>query len=86
MIKEVLISLLLWVDPTMKVVPAIPAVQVVCPSIESPEEVERADRAHAKNMEDLGKRQPGVVVDPYGVLSPRQREDLEHGARRTGDR
>ena len=78
-----MISLLLWVDPSVKVVPAV---QVVCPPIEAPEAVERADRAHARNMEDMGKRQPGVVVDPYGVLSARQREELEHGARRTGDR
>jgi hypothetical protein len=83
MIKEVLISILLWVDPSVKVVPAV---QVVCPPIEAPEVVERADRAHTRNMEDMGKRQPGVVVDPYGVLSPRQRDELEHGARRTGDR
>jgi hypothetical protein len=80
MIKEVLIAILLWVDPTVKVVPAVQTVQVVCPPIESPETVERADQAHAKNMRDLGKGSSGVIVDPWGALSDSQREALERGA------
>ena len=83
MIKEVLIAILLWVDPSVKVVPATQTVQVVCPPLEAPEDVERADRAHAKNMRDLGKGSSGVIVDPWEVLSDSQREALE---RSTGAR
>lgn len=75
MIKEVLVVLLQWVDPTVQ----------VCTPLESPQAVERADEQAAKGMHDMGKRQPGQVVDPWGALSARQREAIENGARRSGE-
>lgn len=74
MIKEVLIILLNWVDPTA----------MACAPVEAPEAVERADERAARGMHDMGKPQPGQVVDPWGALSARQREAIEHGGRRTG--
>lgn len=78
MIKEVLIVLLQWVDPSVSV--------QVCPPIESPQSVQRAEERAARAMDDMGKPQPGAVVDPYGALSPRQREAIERGARHSGER
>ncbi|UEM08212.1 hypothetical protein JL101_036555 (plasmid) [Skermanella rosea] len=74
MMKEVLIVLLQWVDPSVQ----------VCAPVEAPEAVERADERSARAMEDMGKPQPGRIVDPWGSLSDAQREALERGARRSG--
>lgn len=82
MIKEALLILLHWVDPTVQVVP----VSLVCAPIESPQEVARAERKAARAMDDMGKPQAGQVVDPFGVLSDGQREAIERGSRTTGVR
>lgn len=79
MIKEALIVLLQWVDPTVTVQPV-----QACVPMESPEQVERTDERMKKNMGDLGKPQPGVIVDPWSVLSDDQRRAYERGESRAG--
>jgi hypothetical protein len=78
MVKEALIILLQWVDPSVQVVP----VSLVCAPVESSESVARNEQRHRDNMADFGKPQPGQIVDPYGLLSDAQREALERGARK----
>lgn len=79
MIKEALIILLQWVDPSVQVVP----VALVCTPVEIQKEIDRSEQLHQKNMADFGKSSPGVIVDPWGTLSDSQREALErkNGAR-----
>lgn len=78
MIKEALIVLLHWVDPTVHVVPVVP----VCPAVESQTNIDRNDTSMKKNMQDLGKAKPGVVVDPWGAMPSQQRDAIEHRAKR----
>ena len=73
MITAVLLKFLLFLDPTIQVVP----VSMVCVPVESSESMERVDEFHRKNMGDLGKPSSGIVVDPWGTLSDSQREALE---------
>lgn len=80
MLKELLIVVLHWVDPTVHVVP-VAQVQA-CVPIESNEEIARIDRAMKKNMDGLGKPAPGAIVDPWGTLSSSQREALERAGAR----
>lgn len=81
-ITGVLLKFLLFLDPTIQVVP----VSLVCAPIESPQEVARAEKRAARAMDDMGKPQAGQIVDPFGVLSDGQREAIEHGSRTTGAR
>jgi hypothetical protein len=80
MLKEVLIVMLQWVDPTVHVVPVVQ----VCPPAESQAEIERNDARMKKNMEGFGKAQPGVIVDPWGAMPSQQRDAIEHRAQRSG--
>jgi hypothetical protein len=81
MIKEMLIVILHWVDPTVHVAPVAP-VTLVCPPVESQANIERNDRAHQRNMQDLGKAKPGVVVDPWGAMTTQQRDAIERSTQR----
>lgn len=81
MIKEVLIVLLHWVDPTVHVVPVAPVV-LTCPPTESQSNIDRNDARMDRNMRDLGKAKPGVVVDPWGAMPSQQRDAIEHRAQR----
>lgn len=77
MIKELLIVILQWVDPSVQVVP----VALVCAPAVSSETIATDEQRHKNNMADFGKPSPGAVVDPWGVLSDSQREALERGKR-----
>lgn len=78
MIKELLIVILQWIDPSVQVVP----VALVCAPVESQEDIARSEQRHQKNMADFGKSSPGVIVDPWGTLSDSQREALERSGAR----
>jgi hypothetical protein len=80
MIKETLIALLLWVDPSVHVVP----VTQLCVPAESSESIEQSNQRHRNNMSDMGKLQPGKIVDPWGALPDSRKDALEHDAGRSG--